>query len=278
MIIVIGKQANNTVERTVESLCASFRSYLPPLTLAVSFLNVSGSRRVFEKVASMFRKQKSVDELLKLADSWNGYQREKAVHQLGLVGTSIALPILIKRANDWVPQVRAASYTALKNLLVEENALAFIDALPNIYHLENCYRDDHSELIKAVESFLLSKENKAKVVGGCTSANLLVARCCLHLTIDHQLLQPYQIVLHCIGSHDVVIRSTIAKLFNLLKDDQLKEVMKFGLRDPFMSVRRTTLLLSLNQFPNNSENLLELSAFDQRPRGDRSYTLTTFRE
>ncbi len=210
-----------------------------------------------------FYKQKSIDELLKLADSWNGYEREKAVRQLGLVGTSITLPILIKRANDWVPQVRSASYTALKELLIEENALAFIDALPNIYHLENCYRDDHSELITAVESFLLSGENKAKVVDGCTSANPLVARCCLHLTIDHQLLQPYQIVLHCIGSHDIVVRSTIANLFNLLADDQLKEVMKFGLQDPFMPVRRTTLLLSLNRFSDTSKNLLELFAFDR---------------
>jgi HEAT repeat protein len=212
----------------------------------------------------MFDKQESIDELLRLADSWNGYERERAVCQLGLIGNSIAIPMLIKRANDWVPQVRAASYKALKDLLIEENSLAFVDALPKIYHLESCYRDDHRELIKVVESFLLSEENKAKVVSGCISLNPFVARCCLKLTIEHQLLQPHQIVLHCIESHDVVIRSTVANLFKLLTDDQLKEVMESGLKDPFMPVRRETLLLSLSRFPDDSVNLLELFAFDRQ--------------
>jgi HEAT repeat protein len=211
----------------------------------------------------MFGKQESIDELLRLADSWNGYEREKAVRQLGLVGDSISIPMLIKRANDWVPQVRAASYKVLRDLLTEENALAFVDALPKIYHLESCYRDDHRELIKVVESFLLSEENKAKVVSGCISANPLVTRCCLKLTIEHQLLQPYQIVLQCIGSHDVVVRSTVANLFKLLTDDQLKEVMEAGLKDPFMPVRRETFLLSLSRFQDDSANLLEIFAFDR---------------
>jgi HEAT repeat protein len=211
----------------------------------------------------MFGKQESIDELLKLADSWNGYEREKAVRQLGLVGDSIALPMLIKRANDWVPQVRVASYKAFKDLLIKENALAFINVLPNIYHLESCYREDHRELIKIVELFLLSEANKARVIDGCVSANPLVARCCLRLVMEHQLLQPDQIVFHCIGSHDVVIRSAVANLFKLLTDDQLREVMESSLKDPFMPVRREAFLLSLRRFPNTSANLLESFAFDR---------------
>jgi len=210
----------------------------------------------------MFGNQEIIDELLRLADSWNGYERERAVRRLGLIGNSASIPMLLKRANDWVPQVRAASQKALRDLLTEENTLAFIDALPKIYHLESCHRDNHRDLIKAVESFLLSKENKAKVINGCMSVNPIVARCCLKLSIEHQLLQPHQIVLHCIGSHDVVVRSTVAKLFKLLTDDQLKGVIESGLKDPFMPIRRETFLLSLSRFPDDSTRLLKLFAFD----------------
>jgi HEAT repeat protein len=65
----------------------------------------------------MFSSEEIIDKLLRLADSWDGYERERAVRRLGLIGDSNALPMLIKRANDWVPQVRDASYKALVNLL-----------------------------------------------------------------------------------------------------------------------------------------------------------------
>jgi HEAT repeat protein len=211
----------------------------------------------------MFSNQESIDNLLKLADSWNGYERERAVKQLGLMGNLRALPMLVKRANDWVPQVRDASCKALRSFLAEANAWAFIDVLPNIYHLENCDRDDHSTLIKEVETFLLNDTNKAKVIDGCIVPNASTARCCLKLLIDHQLLQPYQIVLHCIGSRDILVRSTVAHLFNTLTDDQLKAVMESGLKDPFMPVRRETFVLCLSRFPESAISLLESFAFDR---------------
>jgi hypothetical protein len=210
-----------------------------------------------------FDKQENIDELLKLADSWNGFEREKAVKQLGTIGNSSALPMLIKRANDWVPQVRAAAYSAIEGLLVEENALIFINKLPIIYHLENCYRNDHENLIQTVESFLLRTENQTKVVDGCIHSNPFVARRCLRLIIDHQLLKPYQIVVLCIKSLDIVVRSSAANLCKLLTDDELKEFIEFGLKDPFMPVRREMLLLYLSRFSDRSISLLEMFAFDR---------------
>lgn len=212
---------------------------------------------------SIFNKQENTDDLLRLADSWNGYEREKAVKQLGLTGDSIAIPMLIKRANDWVPQVRNVACKALSNLLIEKNVLSFINALPTIYHLENCSRDDHRNLIKAIELFLLSEENKVKVLDGCKNVNPLIARCCLKLSIEHQLLPPEQIIRYCIENHDVIVRSTIANLYKLLTDNELKEFMESGLKDPFMPIRRETFLLCLSRFPDNSASLLKKFAFDR---------------
>ena len=212
---------------------------------------------------STFSGQENIDELLKLADNWNGFEREKAVKQLGVIGDSSALPMLIKRANDWVPQVRTAAYLAIEGLFIEKNILILIKELPIIYHLENCYRDDHRNLIKKVESFLLRTENQTKVVDGCTNINPFVARRCLKLTIEHQLLQPYQIVLLCIKNLDIVVRSSAANLCKLLTNDELKEFIEFGLKDPFMPVRREFFLLYLSHFPDYSVSLLEKFAFDR---------------
>jgi HEAT repeat protein len=118
---------------------------------------------------SISSRQENIDELLKLSNSWNGFERERAVKQLGVIGDTSALPLFIKRANDWVPQVRTAAYKALESLIIERNASAFIEILPNIYHLENCYRDDHRNLVEVIELFLLRTENRIKVIDGCTS-------------------------------------------------------------------------------------------------------------
>jgi HEAT repeat protein len=212
---------------------------------------------------SISGRQENIDELLKSANSWNGFERERAVKQLGVIGDISALPLFIKRANDWVPQVRTAAYKALESLLVERNASVFIEMLPNIYHLENCQRDEHRNLIEAIELFLLRTENQTKLIDGCTNLNPLVARRCLKLSIEHQLLHPHQIVLRCIKNPDVVVRSFAANLCKLLTDNELQEFIEFGLKDPFMPVRREIFLLYLSRFPNNSVSLLENFAFDR---------------
>lgn len=211
----------------------------------------------------MVDKQQTIDDLLKLAASWNGFEREDAVKQLGEMGNEIALPMLIERANDWVPQARTAAYQAISRLLLEKNAVAFINALPSIYHLRNCYRDDHRAIIEAVELFLVQSENQSKVIDGCTDLNPLVARYCFQLSVNCHLLTPYQLVLHSMSSRDIIVRSAVVTLFKRLTDDELKAVVVLGLRDPFMPVRREAFLLSLSRFPETSIDLLERFIFDR---------------
>jgi HEAT repeat protein len=63
------------------------------------------------------------------ARSHSGYVREAAVQALALSGHGDALPVLLERANDWVPEVRRAAYAAVEGFLDEEHIGAWGRAL-----------------------------------------------------------------------------------------------------------------------------------------------------
>src|ERR1043165_1681443 len=115
-------------------------------------------------------------ELLAMSSHGSGFKRENAVRRLGMIGNALALPYLIARANDWVPQVRAAARDALNKLLRAENAEAFVTALPELLHLQACLRDDHTALLQAVQDFLVREENVHHLLAGLQNPDVQVAR------------------------------------------------------------------------------------------------------
>src|ERR1700741_4148225 len=98
------------------------------------------------KLGSSIFAQPGLEDLLAMSSHANGFKRENAVRRLGMLGNPMAIPSLIVRANDWVPQVRAAARDALSKLLRAGNGEAFVASLPAIMHLQTCTRDNHREL------------------------------------------------------------------------------------------------------------------------------------
>ncbi|MCM5681558.1 hypothetical protein M8A51_18695 [Schlegelella sp. S2-27] len=88
------------------------------------------------------------------ARSSSGYRREAAVRALALSGDDRALPVLLERANDWVPQVRQAATRAVGAYLREEHLSAWRAALPMVAALQRARRADHTELLSAILAFL----------------------------------------------------------------------------------------------------------------------------
>lgn len=61
---------------------------------------------------------------------WDGYSREKAIRRLNTVArNSVLLAILIRRLNDWVPQVQAAARLVLPSVVAASNPDDVVDAL-----------------------------------------------------------------------------------------------------------------------------------------------------
>ncbi|WP_309722164.1 hypothetical protein [Armatimonas sp.] len=105
--------------------------------------------------------------LLQAADSYNGYERLRAVRWLEEAQTGEELKPLLKRANDWVPQVRHAAQSALIARLTPEYAYRLACVLPEIENLQRLGRDSHAGFIGRVHALLISLEGESGLLHAC---------------------------------------------------------------------------------------------------------------
>jgi HEAT repeat protein len=180
-----------------------------------------------------------LDDLLAMSSHANGFKRENVVRRLGMLGNPIAIPHLIARANDWVPQVRAAARDALSKLLRTGNGEAFVAFLPAIMHLRTCTRDDHRGLLQAVQDFLLREENMHHLVSGLHSPDPNIARLATRLLVERQRIAATTVLVEAGLSHrDTVVRSIVIDLLRGLDEAHFTAAVAKALRDPYMPVRR----------------------------------------
>jgi HEAT repeat protein len=191
----------------------------------------------------------SVEDLLRLSSSFDGFKRENAVRRLGLIGDPVAIPALIVRANDWVPEVRAAAYGALVKMLTPANAVAFVSSLPQLLHLQKCTRGDHSSLLQAVQEFLVRDGNVEALHASWQSENVPVARLVTRLLIAKQALPASQIIRHGLAHEDVVIRAIAIDLLRDLEDDDFEQALAKALNDRYMPVRREAFQQLMRRAP-----------------------------
>lgn len=90
--------------------------------------------------------------------SRSGHDREEAVRMLGRLRAPEALPGLLERVNDWVPQVRRAARSAVGDFLVDDALPAWRDALPALADVLRGQRDDHGPLLARIAGFLAAPE------------------------------------------------------------------------------------------------------------------------
>ncbi|ARU54119.1 MAG: hypothetical protein MI864_05710 [Pseudomonadales bacterium] len=219
---------------------------------------------LLEKLKMRFSRQEGLEDLLSQSSNWDGYKRENAVRRLGMLGNPIALPDLFLRVNDWVPQVRSAAREAILRIAQAQNAEAFVHSLPQLYHLNVCGRDDHSEFIETIESFLLNDDNKQCLVGGLQDDDALVVRHCISLIIDHNLLSASEVVNKGLAHPDVIVRFKAAGFLRKLEMEQLNIALQVALNDSFMPIRREAFQLAIRNQENPSL-LAKQYLFDRHP-------------
>lgn len=195
-------------------------------------------QKLLSKLGSAIFSQPGLEDLLAMSSHASGFKRENAVRRLGILGNPTAIPHLIVRANDWVPQVRAAARDALSKLLRTGNGEAFVASLPAIVHLQTCTRDDHSELLQAVQEFLLREDNLHHLVAGLHSPDHQVARLATRLLVERQRIAATELIAAGLSHKDVVVRSTVVDLLRGLEAGDFSAAVAIALRDPYMPVRR----------------------------------------
>lgn len=189
------------------------------------------------------------DELVAMSTSRDGFKRERAVRRLGLLGDVRAITCLIVRANDWVPEVRAAAYDALVRMLKAGNGELFVAALPQILRLESCQRGDHTPLLSAVREFLHRDENRTALLEGINNPDRRVARIVARMLVDRQLVAPTELLSQGLAHGDVLVRSITVELLQRLTPDEFEAAASMATRDSYMPVRREAFQLLLRRLP-----------------------------
>jgi HEAT repeat protein len=221
------------------------------------------NKNLLIRLLSSFQKQEGLDDLLLMVEHPNGFKRENAIRRLGMLGNPIALPKLIVRMNDWVPQVREVAKEALLNLMTSKNAEAFAESLPDLYHLNICSRDNHERFIDDVIRYLLEEENREFIRSAVFSPAPKVARIAVRLCFDYSLIDRAELVKKCLSHPDVLVRNIAAHHLREFSAKPLDTLLKIAIRDPFMPIRREAFQIYLRNNPGLGQVIANTFLFDR---------------
>jgi HEAT repeat protein len=188
----------------------------------------------------------------------SGYVREAALAALADRPHPGALPFVLARANDWVPELRALAYGIVRGCLSASRASWWIGALGAVEALERGRRGDHAELVGAVHALLASPVGADALASGLASQDGPTRRRCARLVArhpSHRLLE-----LMC-RSADPTIR--LAGLRTMLKTDRADAaLLGRALTDRSLAVRRRAIIAALERDLLDSDALRRAHLFD----------------
>jgi HEAT repeat protein len=195
----------------------------------------------------------------------NGYAREAAINGLAECEVLRALPFLLIRLNDWVPQVRLVARGATNAMRETSNAEAFINCLPIIARLEKQCRGSHQETLGDIFDFLRSLGCRGALRKALNSRDKEARHRAFKLLISPPGTDLLEVLTEASESSDMVLRLWAAHaLWNNLPFDKLEMELDRLLRDPFMPVRREALYGFLARLPEKTTERLRVALFDAR--------------
>jgi HEAT repeat protein len=174
-----------------------------------------------------------------------------------------AIPELLVRTNDWVPQVRYAAKKTLRSLMTDENAAAFIDYLPEIAHLGRQQRDDHAILIEEVHAYLLRPHNTQHLIRAVSTAQPRVARIASRLCMEHALLPEQALLSACLASADMLTRMSIMPLLYQGSIQDRLPLLAMAVANSCMQLRRAAFVVYCREQHAASTAIAQSLLFDR---------------
>jgi hypothetical protein len=141
------------------------------------------------------------------------------------------------------------------------NIEAFVKALPELYHLKNCRRDNHDKLIFSIEEYLLSNKNNIYIINGVLDENPFVARACISLIIENNLMEKAEIVKLGLVHPDLIVRVKVSCLLKGLEKNAQALALRIAIKDRFMPIRREAFLILIEAGVN--DELVKKLLFDR---------------
>jgi len=208
----------------------------------------------------------SVPLLAVAACDWNGYVRQAAIECLGRTEDVVALPLLVIRLNDWVPEVRAAAMAAVTPWMQPDRARELVTVLPLVARLEGQKRGSHAVFLASVRSLLGRPECKEVLLECVAAPDRRVRRFALGVAVEAPSIELGRLFERALGDLDTSIRLWAARAISPHPADPLfVPVVDLMGRDHFMPVRREALRWHLRQSGDARGAALEAALLDPHP-------------
>lgn len=190
----------------------------------------------------------------------SGYVREIAVQELGRCDMPEAIPFLMLRLNDWVPQVQRAAMAAIENFLTVEHAGPLVEALPALIRFLELPTSAFEEWMKKLREQLASPAFAEALKAGLSSDAVRVRRECTSIAIQAKRADTCRAGLASPDPH--VRRHCADYLLGSLQNQPKIRLIEQLLDDVDPSVRRSALRAAATQQTNNLHALLERGLMD----------------
>ncbi len=196
----------------------------------------------------------SIEALKTFLTHRSGYVREAAIGRVVALRGDGAVPAIMPRLNDFVPEVRAAARRAIQTLLPfagHEDLLAVVGFTWRLRHFS---RLDHSSWISGAQAELGGRLTVDQLREALCSSNPMVARGSFFMLLERELIPRIELLALAVESGNDIVMSRQAAQFALsLPAEGRNAVLRAGLNSHFGVVRTLALRGLLDCVPDAIE-------------------------
>jgi hypothetical protein len=195
-----------------------------------------------------------LEELKPFLTHRSGYAREAAIGRAAALRCEGAIPALMQRLNDFVPEVRAAARRAIQALWPfagHEDLLAVVGFTWRLRHFS---RLNHSAWIAGAQAELAGRLTFDQLREALCSRHPMVARGSFFMLLERELIPRVELLTLAVESgKDIVMSRQAAVLALSLPDEDRIAVLRGGLKSHFGVVRTHALRGLLGCTPDAAE-------------------------
>ena len=173
----------------------------------------------------------------------NGYVREGALLHLAGASMTLAYPIALVRANDWVSAIRVIAMEAVRQVGEYGAHHLVVTHLPLLLRLEHCAREAHGPLIHDVLQSVY-RDDGAALVQGMKSADTSIRRGIVKVASGAGRAARLGVVRRAVHDPDVLVRLWAVSALDELAAEGAdeSEALRDGLlTDPAGAIRRRVI-------------------------------------